>query len=344
MTNSVTSEDDNILEDITQALRPINKNTRPNDIAPASPDEIIYVDCQTDPISMKPVVLWDDILQAFEDAVQVRYKARIIPFLKDANLNMLQPKRIAAIPNAVLDVVVSNPIDSVTTALSQVSVTKAMTRRNSVFGSVEQAMENYTHIDKLDGTPTVSSVGRGPQAILESEVSVTIDTSTTTVDSPIRSSADNSKNFQLLEPQSAYIIALNDMSLEQKIIIASQGNKEAQVKLGDIYKYGLGGVEKDYNRAKDWYLKAAEQGHACAQYNIGFLYANGHGVQQDYSLAMTWYKKAAEQGHADAQYNIGFLYQHGFGVQRNNTMAKMWYQKAVEQGDEDAKRRLKELD
>ncbi|KAF9915859.1 hypothetical protein FBU30_001712 [Linnemannia zychae] len=71
MTNNVALEEDNILEDTTQALRPVNKNTRPNDIASASPDEIIYVDCQIDPVSKKPMVLWDDILQAFEDAVQI---------------------------------------------------------------------------------------------------------------------------------------------------------------------------------------------------------------------------------------------------------------------------------
>ncbi|KAF9930196.1 hypothetical protein FBU30_000796, partial [Linnemannia zychae] len=213
MTKSVTPEDDNVLESLTQALRPINKNTRPNDIAPASPDEIIYVDCQIDPISKKSVVLWDDILQAFKDAEQVRYKAR------------LQPKRIAAIPDAVLDVVVSNPIDNVTTALSQVSVTKTMTRRNPVFGSEEQAMENLTHMDMPNATPTVSS--------------------------------------------SAEVAVLNEMSLEPKIIIASQGDKKAQVALEDIYK-DLGGVEKDYNKAMERYLKAAEQGDSIAQNYIAY--------------------------------------------------------------------------
>ncbi|KAF9925567.1 hypothetical protein FBU30_004680 [Linnemannia zychae] len=336
MTNTVTPGEDNILEDITQALRPISKNTQPNDIAPASPNEIVYVDCQVDPISKKFVVLWDDILQAFRDAEQVRYKARIIPFLKDTSFNILQPKRIAAIPNAVLDVVVSNPIDNVTTALSQVSVTKTMTRRNPVFGSEEQAMENYTHMDIPNTTPTFSSVGRGPQAILDSVASVTIDTSTTTIESPISFSADNSNNSQLLESQSADIVAQNEMSLEQKIIIASQGDKKAQVALGDIYKDGLGGVEKDYNKAMDWYLKAAEHGDSIAQNNIGHLYDNGHGVQQDYSLAMTWYKKAAEQGDAIAQFNIGKLYAKGHGVQQDYSLAMTWYKKAADQGHANA--------
>ncbi|KAF9930195.1 hypothetical protein FBU30_000795 [Linnemannia zychae] len=357
MKNSVIPEEDSILEDITQALRPINKNIRPNDIAPASSDEIIYVDCQIDPISKKFIVLWDDILQAFRDAEQVRYKARIIPFLKDASFNILteifinadklvdrlQPKRIAAIPNAVLDVVVSNPIENFTTALSQVSVTKTMTRRNPVFGSEEQAMENLTHMDMPNAISTVSSVGRGPQAILDSEVSITIDTSTTTIDSPIRSSEDNSNNLQLLKRQSADIIVLNEMSQEPKITIASQGDKEAQVDLGDIYKGDLGGVEKDYNRAMDWYLKAAEQGDSSAQYNIGYLYDNGHGVQQDYSLAMTWYKKAAEQGHTSAQFAVGSMYENGYSVPKDYLTAMIWFRRAADKGHSDAQNNIGNL-
>ncbi len=57
-----------------------------------------------------------------------------------------------------------------------------------------------------------------------------------------------------------------------------------------------------------WYRKAAAQGNADAQSDIGELYRNGLGVSQDYAEAMTWYRKAAEE-NADAQNNIGWLYQ-----------------------------------
>ncbi|KAF8920469.1 hypothetical protein BGZ58_004354, partial [Dissophora ornata] len=55
----------------------------------------------------------------------------------------------------------------------------------------------------------------------------------------------------------------------------------------------------------EWYLKAANQGNASAQYNLGFMYEHGKGVPQDYSKAMEWYLKAANQGHASAQPNLG---------------------------------------
>ena len=50
-----------------------------------------------------------------------------------------------------------------------------------------------------------------------------------------------------------------------------------------------------------WYTKAAEQGHASAQYNLGVMYDTGKGALQDYKEAVKWYTKAAEQGHANAQ-------------------------------------------
>ena len=45
-----------------------------------------------------------------------------------------------------------------------------------------------------------------------------------------------------------------------------------------------------------WYQKAAEQGHADAQFNPGVAYENGRGVKYDYAEAVRWYQKAAEQG------------------------------------------------
>jgi len=37
-----------------------------------------------------------------------------------------------------------------------------------------------------------------------------------------------------------------------------------------------------------WYRKAAEQGNAEAQYDLGVAYSNGQGVSRDYSLSYFW--------------------------------------------------------
>ncbi len=54
----------------------------------------------------------------------------------------------------------------------------------------------------------------------------------------------------------------------------------------------------------------AEQGHAKAQFKLGFMYDYGEGVPQDYAEAVKWYRKAAEQGHGKAQWSLGAMPDH----------------------------------
>ena len=55
-------------------------------------------------------------------------------------------------------------------------------------------------------------------------------------------------------------------------------------------------------------LPLAEQGDSWAQAALGVAYEQGRGVPQDYAAAVSWYRRAAEQGNADAQLNLGFMY------------------------------------
>ena len=112
---------------------------------------------------------------------------------------------------------------------------------------------------------------------------------------------------------------------------AEQGNALAQCNLGFMYQYGRG-VKQDYFKAFEWYQKAAEQGLAVAQFNLGVMFDNGKGVKQDYFKAVEWYQKAAEQGDAKAQYNLGNMYADGKGVKQDYAKAVELYQKAAEQG------------
>ena len=57
--------------------------------------------------------------------------------------------------------------------------------------------------------------------------------------------------------------------------------------------------QSDATAAK-WYRKAAEQGHALAQHNLGAMYANGHGVPQSLSESLRWLRKAEAAGNPNA--------------------------------------------
>ena len=123
---------------------------------------------------------------------------------------------------------------------------------------------------------------------------------------------------------------------------AEQGYATAQCNLGYMYETGHG-VPQDYSEAVRWYRKAAEQGYANAQFNLGCMYDNGQGVPQDYGEAVRWYRKAAEQGNATAQYNLALMYKNGQGVPQDKGEARRWFQKAAEQGDKYAKKKLQNL-
>ena len=49
----------------------------------------------------------------------------------------------------------------------------------------------------------------------------------------------------------------------------------------------------DAAEAVKWFRKAAEQGNASAQSNLGVMYAEGRGVPQDDAEAVKWYRRGA---------------------------------------------------
>jgi S1-C subfamily serine protease len=120
---------------------------------------------------------------------------------------------------------------------------------------------------------------------------------------------------------------------------AEQGEALAQYNLGVLYANGIG-VQKDAAEAVRWYRRAAEQGDAIAQFNLGTMYRKGEGIAKDPEEAAHWYRKAAEQGLASAQYNLGVCFHTGSGVAKDDAEAARWFRKAADQGLIDAQYEL----
>jgi len=123
---------------------------------------------------------------------------------------------------------------------------------------------------------------------------------------------------------------------------ADQGYAEAQTNLGMMYDHAKG-VPQDYPEAMRWYGKAANQGYAAGQYDLGVMYISGQGVPQDYAEGMRWFRKAADQGYAAAQNNLGWGYEHAQGVSRDYAEAIRWYRKAADQGTSIAQENLERM-
>jgi hypothetical protein len=91
-----------------------------------------------------------------------------------------------------------------------------------------------------------------------------------------------------------------------------------------MYEGGLG-VPRNHVEAAKWYRKAAEQGNANAQHNLGNCYESGQGVPQNYDEAVKWFRKAANQRHPMAQANLGVMYEYGHGVLQDLVEAHKWF-------------------
>ena len=85
-------------------------------------------------------------------------------------------------------------------------------------------------------------------------------------------------------------------------------------------------------------LPAAEQVEWAARFE------HGEGMARDYIRAVRLYCTAAAQGNVEAQYQLGWLYANGRGVPRDDALAAAWFQRAAEQDDAHARRMLALMD
>lgn len=95
--------------------------------------------------------------------------------------------------------------------------------------------------------------------------------------------------------------------------------------------------------AAKWFRRAAEQGHAGAQCNMGLCYKWGLGVPQSDSQAVKWFHRAAEQGEAQAQRFLAEMYEEGQGVEQSFAEAEKWYRLSAALGDVSAAEALQKL-
>jgi len=86
----------------------------------------------------------------------------------------------------------------------------------------------------------------------------------------------------------------------------------------------------------------AQQGDPASQNRLALMYEQGKGVKTNLKLAVEWYQKAAMQGFADAQYNMGRLLANG-QVEQNLAEARYWLEHAAAQGHNDARSALAKL-
>lgn len=117
---------------------------------------------------------------------------------------------------------------------------------------------------------------------------------------------------------------------------AGHGDAEAQFSLG--LRFAGEGATQDYAQAAIWYLKAADQSHSLAQFNLGIMYAVGQGVARDEVKSLGWMQKAADHGDAGAQHHLGMKHHRASldglpeAASESRILAYKWLQLAAAQG------------
>lgn len=109
---------------------------------------------------------------------------------------------------------------------------------------------------------------------------------------------------------------------------AELGNPIAQYNLAMMYSNGES-VYVDYQQAVYWFSKSADQNFAPAQYRLGELYYfEKGGLERDLQKAIEMFNKAARQGDADAQMNLAMLCGTGEGLPLDKEQALAWILRA----------------
>jgi len=113
---------------------------------------------------------------------------------------------------------------------------------------------------------------------------------------------------------------------------ANAGCAEAMYFMGKAHAGGKHNLPPSDLAAVEWLARAAEAGHAAAQFKLGMFYQHGRGVAKDAFMASEWFYEAADQGDANAQFALGVACGKGLGVVKNHEQACYWYSKAAHQG------------
>lgn len=163
---------------------------------------------------------------------------------------------------------------------------------------------------------------------------------------------------------------------------AEQGFTLAQVRLGEIYRFGRVGIPRDLEKARFFFDFAAAKGSTEALEQLQFIYAHagnekvkqkyadeeltwlelgakqgegeaslilakkyelGQGVEKDYKRAAELYEQAAFCGLIEAKASLGTLYANGQGVKKDSQKAILFLTEASEHGFVEAQRKLSSM-
>ena len=135
---------------------------------------------------------------------------------------------------------------------------------------------------------------------------------------------------------------MENKSIEELQVLASQNNSEAIYELGNRYCLGKD-IERDYEKAITNFKEAINLGNEKGKYGMAKCYYYGKGVEKDYEKAYNIFKELSEKGDQDAKYFIAKMYYYGKGIKQNYKKAYNIFKELSEKGDQFAKYYIAEM-
>lgn len=125
--------------------------------------------------------------------------------------------------------------------------------------------------------------------------------------------------------------------------LVSKEYPAANYYLGTLYTNGKI-LEKNYDKAFDYYLKAAKAGDGEGMYRVAICYEMGVGTKQDDLKAFSWFQKSSQSHVIPGMFKLGMIYLKGTLQQRRSaSQAIEWLELAAAEADENNPHALFEL-
>ncbi|KAF9334772.1 hypothetical protein BGZ91_010737 [Linnemannia elongata] len=185
----------------------------------------------------------------------------------------LEPLRIAVVPNAILDVVV--------------------TESQSAGEGDDTPVSKFSEAEKV-------VIKAEPQ---EPKISIVDDVEDMAVKENPRD--DEIVVLKVVKAVQKEKDKDEDVLRAGELMAGERGDAETQFRVGSMYRRGQG-IPQSNAKSRKWYLRAAE-GHSNAQFKLGMLLENGTlNVAKDLVTAVDWSYKAANHGHPRLSSNLAY--------------------------------------
>ncbi|KAF9101570.1 hypothetical protein BGX29_005486 [Mortierella sp. GBA35] len=334
-----------------QAVRPVFKDGS----STAQPDkDIVQLTCHLDTSSETEFILWEDVRVVFDDALYVRHESRILPFMKDSNYRTLDPFRIAAIPDATLEIVLEGKL--VHTAIGAPQAIPQQQQQENVtvdtgigtgFTQTPISPNNplpptQQQNDSL-GTGPSNKVSRAPEYLPGDYYDYRLYDHT-----PLPADGIAFQTYQGNVDE-----VVDKLGMANLGSTSSQGSQAASEQRGYVSPPGrpqaivdpvlttheqqetikMAGEQQTQQQYPHTMTVAAATADQCLiSPNQGAIDGTSNGQSQQLPKSTNWYFQAAIDGDVQAQNTIGVLFEQGGELRQDYTKAMEWYLHAANLG------------